>query len=242
MNIGMFFINLNTKSVLSNTSYNLGSLIIISQKASFLISLVGLCKHIESQAPNYLCFLVFPTLGKWFAFKLLVCCMHHNNPLATKRNLRLSKFKHCMQACQDIRAFVTMQRMHLDVEAFLRHINIVNLGQRAKLVGDWNYVCFCCCKAYNNEKYSVVVGLVMEKNSSHNLGQSKHFHWCMLGNWKFSVVKCVMTKNFQLPNLQWSKFIHHQSCNDQKNSFAKQLATKCFHYDYGDQKVFRHHM
>ncbi len=83
-----FLINLDTKNVLSNTSYNLASLIIIRQRASFLIFLVGLCKVIEGQTPSHLWFLAFPTLGKWFPFKLLYLCMHHNNPLITKRNLR----------------------------------------------------------------------------------------------------------------------------------------------------------
>ncbi len=152
--------------------------------------------------------------------------MHHNNPLTTKRNLRLSKFKHCMQGCQDIWAFVTMRRIHLDVDAFLCHINIVNLGQwdfwvaRAKLMANRNYVVF------------VVVKLTtMEKISSHSLGRSKHFHECILGNWKFSVVKCVMTKNFQLPNLQWPKKFIHQTISDKMLSLWL-----CW------PKVFGHHM
>jgi hypothetical protein len=89
-------INLDTKNVLSNTSYNLASLVITRQRASILIFLVGLCKDIEGQAPSRLWSLAFPTLGKWFAFKLLYLCMHHNNPLITKRNLRFLKCKHCM--------------------------------------------------------------------------------------------------------------------------------------------------
>ncbi len=51
-------------------------------------------RDIEGQAPSHLWFLAFPTLGK--SFKLLYLCMHHNNPLITKMNLRFLKCKHCM--------------------------------------------------------------------------------------------------------------------------------------------------
>jgi hypothetical protein len=130
----------------------------------------------------------FFNFGKVVCFQIVILLHAPQQSLDYKEEFKAFEIKHCMQGCQDICAFVTMRQMHLDVKALPRHINIVNLGQwdfwvaQAKLMGDQNYVCFCHRKAYNDEKISIVLGLAMEIFSSHSLGQSKHFHQCMLGN------------------------------------------------------------